>query len=610
MKKAKACLALLLSLLLVLCALPSSFAASLDTVQIPENEVTGKCGSYASYNLNLTSGLLRIYRSGGAKSAKMNDFADGGSPFYGNLGIKTVEIEPWILNIGSEAFAGCENIEHVSIPFTVKEIGANAFDGCDSAVFLFDGTSTGWEDVKIADGNDWKDDPDRVQFTTSSLYYADATFPTPEAGDTVQLNAPLPVFDAEQYSAELNAVYYENGGANVYLKNGDVYRAGMTYTFEIVFAPMDGYAFEEDTIFTVNGDEQNAPFHVATFDLTIEEPQPDDKSGTLKMLAYNVSGIPLIGGFQGSTFTFTNDRAAKIGALLNTTDVDFISVEEDFNGHNALAAKMTNYPYRSFTSGGLAQGQGLNVFSPHKIYNIDRVKWNWEYGTVSGSCDALSNKGFLYSLMELAPGVYINVITVHCDAGYDALSIKARSTNFKQLAEYINNNLNDGRALIVQGDFNFKFKRNLADDLVGNLMEPTGLKDVWLELFGGGVSDPDDPLFRYDPYGDELDRVLYRSGDSLTLEPVSKTVPPLTGPNGERYTDHNPMLTEFRYTLTGEPEDVPQNLTEPTAEDEAMLTFKEVLWTVVRIFQAVLGLLELPYLIGQGVDLLINGKMA
>ena len=83
-----------------------------------------------------------------------------------------------------------------------------------------------------------------------------------------------------------------------------------------------------------------------------------DNSGSLKMIAYNVSGIPLVGDFQGTTFTFTNDRARKIGALLNSTDVDFIGTEEDFNSHKYLAEQMTNYPYRSFTSGGLAQGQG------------------------------------------------------------------------------------------------------------------------------------------------------------------------------------------------------------------------------------------------------------
>ena len=334
----------------------------------------------------------------------------------------------------------------------------------------------------------------------------------------------------------------------------------------------------------------------------------NENGGTLKMLAYNVSGIPLVGDFQGSVFTLTNDRAKKIGALLNGTDADFISVEEDFNAHKHLAAEMSNFPFRSFTSGGLAQGQGLNVFSTHRLYNIERVKWKLEYGTLSGSSDALSNKGFMYSLMELEPGVYVDVITVHCDAGYEPLSVAARRTNFRQLASYINENFSDGRALIVQGDFNFKFKRQLKDDLVSNLLEPTGLKDVWAELENGGKTDISDPEFNFSAAGDDLDRILYRSGTYMTLEPVSKTAPELKGENGEQYTDHDPMLTEFRYTLTGS-EPIPEKLEEPVEKNGALLTFKEVLWTFVRLFQAVLGLAELPYLIGQGVELLFNGKM-
>lgn len=333
----------------------------------------------------------------------------------------------------------------------------------------------------------------------------------------------------------------------------------------------------------------------------------EETAGTLRLIAYNVSGIPVVGDFQGTTFTATNDRAARIGRLLNGTDVDFIGTEEDFNGHKYLAAEMTNYPNRSYTSGGLAQGQGLNVFSPHPIYNVRRVKWNVEYGSLSGSMDALSNKGFIYCLLELQPGVFIHVINVHMDAGFDAFSIRARANNFQQLAAFINENLNDGRAVIAQGDFNFKFKRELGDDMVKNLLEPTGMKDVWAELNNGGLYDTADPAFDKNSAGDDLDRIIFRSGEDLTLTPVAKTVPSLPGENGERYTDHNPMLTEFSYEKTGSLP-APETLEAPAAESGALLTLKEILWTFVRLFQAILGLTELPYLAYQGVDLLVNGS--
>ena len=80
----------------------------------------------------------------------------------------------------------------------------------------------------------------------------------------------------------------------------------------------------------------------------------EETAGTLRLIAYNVSGIPLVGDFQGTTFTTTNDRAARIGKLLNGTDVDFIGTWEDFNCQKYLAAEMTNYPNRSYTSGGRA----------------------------------------------------------------------------------------------------------------------------------------------------------------------------------------------------------------------------------------------------------------
>ena len=333
----------------------------------------------------------------------------------------------------------------------------------------------------------------------------------------------------------------------------------------------------------------------------------EEADGTLKLIAYNVSGIPLVGDFQGTTFTTTNDRAKRIGKLLNGTDVDFIGTEEDFNGHKYLAAEMENYPFRSFTSGGLAQGQGLNVFSSHPIYNLRRVKWNKEYGYLSGSMDAISNKGFIYCLMELQPGVFIHLINVHMDAGYDALSIRARADNFRQLAAFINENLNDGRAVIAQGDFNFKFKRELGDDMYGNLLAPTGMKDVWAELSNGGLYDTADPAFDKNSSGDDLDRILYRSGADVELKPVGKSVPALLGENGERYTDHNPMLTEFSYTVKGSLP-APGTLTAPAEENSAVLALKEMLWTFVRLFQAILGLTELPYLAYQGVDILVNGK--
>ncbi len=333
------------------------------------------------------------------------------------------------------------------------------------------------------------------------------------------------------------------------------------------------------------------------------------ETGTLSVLAYNVSGIPVVGDFQGDVFTTTADRAKLIGGLLNGCGADFIGVEEDFNSHDQLASAMTAYPYRSFTSGGLAQGQGLNFFSTRRIYNIERVNWEKEYGFLSGSMDAVANKGFLYCLAELEPCVYIDIITVHMDAGYDPLSVLCRSDNFRQLASYINDNLSTERALIVLGDFNFKFKRALNDDINANLLEPTGLRDVWTELYNNGLTDINDPGWNFDAPGDDLDRMLYRSGRTLTLTPLSRTSPELVGIDGERYTDHLPLKCEFSYVVNDNETDVAQ-LQEPVAPNKLKQSVSEFFYTLLRFVQIIIGLLELPYLLGQGVNEIVNfGKM-
>ena len=193
---------------------------------------------------------------------------------------------------------------------------------------------------------------------------------------------------------------------------------------------------------------------------------------------------------------------------------------------------------------------------------------------------------------------------IGCDDGYFAES----AGNFRQLADYINENLNDGRALIVQGDFNYKFKRRLKDDLYGNLLKPTGLRDVWAELENGGLYDQSAPGFKLDDPGDSLDRILYRSGKDLKLTPKAKTVPELVGENGETYTDHEPMQTEFRYKRIGRLP-APVDPVEPHAEKVSDLVFREIGWVFARLGQAFIGIAELPYLIYQGVEYLINGKM-
>ena len=292
MRIAKRTLSLLLCCLLLLFALPSVSAQD-DTL------IRGKCGSYAGYTLDTETGEVHVFMIGGAKSAYMSDFENGSSPFYGNTAIKSVVIEPWIWNVGSEAFAGCVNLEQVTFAFTLNRVGAHAFDGCDNAVFTFEGTENGWKNVKIEDGNDWAKAPERITFSMTALEHVSAVLPLPKAGDKLKLNQKLAVGDSGKYEAELLSVCVEENGRTTYLKDGDTLKANTAYRFEIAFYPLDGYAIEEETTFEVNGEPQNVEF--GTVSLTVVPAQgstelsgkPEDGKNTCPYCAKDHSGQPL-----------------------------------------------------------------------------------------------------------------------------------------------------------------------------------------------------------------------------------------------------------------------------------------------------------------------------
>ena len=116
-------------------------------------------------------------------------------------------------------------------------------------------------------------------------------------------------------------------------------------------------------------------------------------AGTLNVLTFNVSGIPVIGDFQGTQRELRgNARMAKIGDLLNRdSGCDIIGTQEDFNHHDALAAAIPDFPFRTQSSGGAPLGDGLGVFSKNPIYNVKHTKWDTSYGILSGATDRLAS---------------------------------------------------------------------------------------------------------------------------------------------------------------------------------------------------------------------------
>ncbi len=326
----------------------------------------------------------------------------------------------------------------------------------------------------------------------------------------------------------------------------------------------------------------------------------------LNVLSYNVSGIPLLGDFQGTQRELRGkDRTAKIGELINELSAcDIIGVQEAFTHYDSLSEKLSAFPYFTNYPGRVPYGDGLGTFSKYPLYNIEHTKWDLSYGVLSGSSDKLAQKGFLYSLVEIAPGVYIDFYVLHADAGKDSKSVEARADNFRQLAAAIQNAPGD-RAVIALGDYNFKFQRNLDDDLYTNFIEPTGLKDAWVELHNAGRYNYENG-FEWNPnIFESLDRVLYKSGEGVEIEAEAYEYLNFTNEKGETFTDHIAVKAAFNITITGEGSQADELKTEGEIDKG-----KRILDEIRAILRALFLIADSPheilYLIGQGIELLFE----
>ncbi|NUT50574.1 MAG: endonuclease, partial [Saccharothrix sp.] len=195
-----------------------------------------------------------------------------------------------------------------------------------------------------------------------------------------------------------------------------------------------------------------------------------DTAGRFSVLTYNVAGLPE--PLSGSN---PAENTPLIGERVRAYDV--VNVQEDFNYHAALYAA-DNHPHRTPTSGGVPFGDGLNTLSAYPYTDFTRVKWNQCNGT-----DCLTPKGFSFSRLRLAEGVYVDLYNVHANAGSTDADLVARRANITQLSQYVTRN-SAGNAVIIMGDTNTRYTR--AGDNIRDLVRGNGLTDAWVELVRAG----------------------------------------------------------------------------------------------------------------------------
>jgi len=289
--------------------------------------------------------------------------------------------------------------------------------------------------------------------------------------------------------------------------------------------------------------------------------------GTVSVLSYNVSGLPL-------RLTQADPRVniPLISPLLNAYDV--VLTQEDYDWwrdladltdfvhyHERLRAQAT-HPYRSPAHPGLegvgldltqrpdAQvGDGLGVLSRYPLHGNDRVPWGGCYGGWNagdqGAFDCLAVKGFLHSTLILADGVEVDLYDIHAESGGSVTDQLLQGEDFDELAAYIEEH-SAGRAVLVAGG------TNLHTDLAHPGNGGLGDTAIWSDFLNRlGLSDA--CTVTGCTQEDEVDKIAFRSGDGVDLSATTYEVPGsrFSDAQGKSLSDHDPIVVRLHWEATG-----------------------------------------------------------
>jgi len=261
---------------------------------------------------------------------------------------------------------------------------------------------------------------------------------------------------------------------------------------------------------------------------------PVGATGELSMVSINTHGLPLASNGKA--------RHRAIGELLNPYDLAL--VQEDFAFHKYLK-QTAMHPYRSPHNTKIFlfyiyMGDGLNRFSYLEFHPFWRERWERCNGLFDDKNDCLARKGFSVGETHVADGLSIDVYNLHADAGDSSGDVEARWAQFQQLAQAIQE-ISPGRAIIVAGDTNLRVSQGHNVEIGDWFQAQTGLVDA---------CDATDCCLEFPDYCEaRVDRILFRSGDAVTLTPSAFWIDPAFSSHPElgRLSDHSAKAAQFTW---------------------------------------------------------------
>ncbi len=288
------------------------------------------------------------------------------------------------------------------------------------------------------------------------------------------------------------------------------------------------------------------------FDLPVYDYDNAEKY-TVKTVNYNVAGLP----FAALSGEDVAGNQAVSGAYLSENDFDIVAIQEDFGFHNKLMDSISGFNHTTNHTGTIPGGDGLNIFTTTMpIYNETRVAWNEACGILTDGSDELTPKGFVYTVIDIGNGIYVDFYNLHADAYGGEGSRKARTSQYKQLAEFIEARSEENdRPVIITGDFNnhlHSAENNAA--LYNTLCVGLGFKDAWVEFHNNG------DYFNYSKWfetglsswgnWDSVERYMYRAGGGVDIEVSDFRYVDVVNADGKTVSDHAAAECDFTFIKT------------------------------------------------------------
>ena len=318
----------------------------------------------------------------------------------------------------------------------------------------------------------------------------------------------------------------------------------------------------------------------------------------IKAVNFNVAGLPF-GIFSGEN---VGENQKVSGKYLSENDFDIVAVQEDFGFHDKLVSTMSGFKYTTNHTGSIPGGDGLNTFTKNMpIYEETRVAWKDASGILSDGSDELTPKGFVYSVIDIGNGIYVDFYNLHADAYGGAGSVAARTSQFRQLADFIKaRSAENDRPVIVTGDFNYHIHTHEDNGSLYNILYlECGLKDAWMEYHNDGDYFN---LYKWHISGlpawgnwDSVERFMYKSGGGVDVVVKDFRYESVTDDSGKTVSDHAAAECDFTFIKT---EDFKANTQELKVKKSEKNDFiQKLMWFVTAFMKVMSDIDNLPELL-------------